>query len=825
MQNILYKSAITALCLVASLPASGVAQTARGDARAGSERHELRGRVVSSAGSAPIAHALVDVLALGGTTVLERGSTADDGSFRIDGVRAGVVRVRVRALGYSPRVLDSVRVADGAAPQSLGVIALTVAPLELQKLVVTGTHREIDLAPDRSSYAVRNMPTTRGGTVIDVLRNIPSVDVDIDNTVSLRGNTGVVVQINGRPSPLRGSQLGNFLAQLPADLVAKVEVVPNPSAKEDPEGEAGIINIVMKKEADAGGSGGLTVSGGTTGRLELGGNAGYQRGGLTAYGSYGFMRDQRPRSESIFRDNLFADPTTYLQETGHRTQTPLAHTVTGTLGYKVAKSDAFSADFMYSTRSETGTNSLLYRDLDASQAVTGMQNRFSQGTNHEFNLESALGWDHRFARDGHTLSAELRVFRGREGGPDLYTTSQLAPSGELMGTPALESRTGWEHPGEGSLKVDYARPLSSRVRVEAGYKGTDQSYHTTLDTRMFDSTRAAYVVDSSQTSDFTYDQLVHAGYGMVDAAPGKFELQGGVRVERAVTHFRLNRIGTRYDNAYNSVFPSALVAFNPDESHQVKLSYSTRIWRPDDSDLIDPTIRYQDPLNLSRGNPYLKPQYIRALELGLQRQTDRSTFQLTPFYRHASNAVRRLRTIDSTGVTTTTFANVATSDDYGADATMALHGGRLSGFAGASAFRRVSNAANLGPEYSTRTFGWSARTNATLRATRTLDLQTLVFYRGPMTVEQGRMSSRTRVSLAARQKLDHDRVDLTLRIVDPFRTDYERFTTVDPAFRQEQLFSRNDRGVLLSVSWRFGQAPKIRDRGQDDPAGGDSGPP
>ena len=136
----------------------------------------------------------------------------------------------------------------------------------------------MQLAPDRNTYVVRDMPTTRGGTALDVLRNVPSVDVDIDNIVSLRGNTGVIVQINGRPSPMKPAQLGNFLAQLPADMVDKVEVVPNPSAREDPTGAAGIINIVLKQEADAGTSGGLTVAGGTTGQVNIGANLGYQRG-------------------------------------------------------------------------------------------------------------------------------------------------------------------------------------------------------------------------------------------------------------------------------------------------------------------------------------------------------------------------------------------------------------------------------------------------------------------------------------------------------------------------------------------------------------------
>jgi outer membrane cobalamin receptor len=785
---------------------------------------ELRGRVVNASGHAPVGNATVDVALVGGTTSVARAAADADGAFHIQGLRPGRYRVHIRALGYAARDVPAV-VTRAASSVDLGTVVLSAVAVEMQRVVVTERQREVQLAPDRNTYVARDLPSTRGGNALDVLRNVPSVDVDIDNVVSLRGNSGVVVQINGRPSPMKPAQLGNFLAQLPADMVDKVEVIPNPSARDDPEGVAGIINIVMKKESDAGTSGGLTLAGGTTGRAEVGGNLGYQRGPLTLYGSYGFLRDNRPRSDSIYRENLYVEPMTFLLEKGRRTQVPLAHTVTGSAGYKLGEHDELSADLMYSTRSEAETNSILYRDLDATRALTGINDRVSSGTNREFNFESTVGYKHAFGGQRHQLSSELRLFRAREGGPNDFTSRILALDGTPQAISALESQIGYEHPRENSLKVDYSRPISNHLRVEAGYKGSLQSFHTTLDTRVFDSTSAAYLPDTTRTSDFTYDQVVNAAYGMLNAPIGKLMLQGGVRVERATTQFHLNTRNATYDNAYNSIFPSAIVAYQLDDVHQIKLSYSTRIRRPDDADQIDPTIHYQDPLNVSRGNPNLKPEYIRAIELGLQRSTDQITMQVTPFFRHTLDAVRSLRSIDSAGVATRTFANIATTDAYGTDATVALQGGRLSGFAGASVFRQVSNASNLDSTLSARTFGWTARTNASYHFSKTVDLQTLLFYRAPMTVQQGRMSARTRFSLAARQKLMDDQVSLTLRVIDPFNNSRERFTTIDPRFYQVSDRRRADRGLLLSVNWRFGKPLKDDEKDRSEPGGGDAGPP
>jgi hypothetical protein len=808
--------AVATLTVFAALSQAGAQATA-------SSRGDIHGLVVNGASQLPISNAEVDVMIGSDSLRASHEVTSADGRFKADGLPPGRYRVRIRALGYSPKVLPSVVIPPSSLTTDVGTVVLTALALELQHVVVRDQKQDVELAPDRNTYVVRDMPTTRGGSAIDVLRTVPSVDVDIDNIVSLRGNSGVVLQINGRPSPLKPAQLGNYLAQLPADIVDKVEVVPNPSAKDDPEGVAGIINIVLKKETDAGTSGGLTVSGGTTGRADLGGNVGYQHGPLALYGSYGFMRDSRPRSDSIYRVNLFTAPLTYLDERGIRTQIPLAHTVTGSAEYALGEKDQLSADLNYSTRSEAETNTILYRDLNAARALTGLSERVIKGTNHEFNFESTLGYKHGFAEKGHKLSAEAGMVRAREGGPTSLEARDFALSGSVADISAIESATGYEHPDENSLKLDYSRPLSAALKFDAGYKGSLQTFQVTQDTRVFDQAKNQFVPDTTRISDFTYDQNVNAVYAILNGQAGSFVMQGGVRAERATTQFHLNTKSATYDNNYNSLFPSALVAYNIDESRQMKLSYSTRIRRPDDTDQIDPTLHYQDPLNIQRGNPNLKPEYTRALEFGYQQTRDKMTMQLTPFYRHTIDAIRRLPTIDSAGVATRTFANIATSDAYGADATVALNGGPVTGFVGASAFRQVSDAANLDPSLSARTFGWTARTNASLRVSPTFDVQTLLFYRAPMTVEQGRSGSNLRFSMAARRKLMSDQLSLTLRLTDPFNMSTERFTTTDPRFYQVSDRHRSIRGLLLSVNWMFGKP--TRDHKGDQIDSGDNGPP
>ncbi len=768
----------------------------------------ILGRVVDSTTNEPVSRAVVDARHPGTPRVVGSTNTGVDGSFRIEGLPPGRYALRVRAVGYTPEPLPSIEIGSAESSYDVGTVFLKLAPVKLQALSITGQTRDVQLAPDRNTYVVHDMPTTRGGTALDVLRNVPSVDVDIDNIVSLRGNTGVVVQINGRPSPMKPQQLGNFLSQLPADVVDKVEVVTNPSARDDPEGTAGIINIVLKEKPESQRSGGLTIGLGTRGHIDAGGNLGLERGPLSFYGSYGFFREDRLRRDSVFRQDLLANPTSFLAESGKRTQLPLAHTLTGNIDYSPSAHDAFSLESVYSGRNQEETYNVLYRDLNSSEQIVGLSDRYTSGPSHEFSSESALSYKHTFAEKAHKLSAELRTATDGEGGPTSIVAHDIAPDGSVIDTTAREHQTPWERPREYSFKADYVRPLSNGMQVETGYKGSLLRIHTTLDTDVFDTAQSAYIVDPTRTSDFTYRQLVSAAYGQLGGDNGKFEYQAGLRVERAQTRFAVAGTGASYDNPYNSFFPSGLIAYHLDDAHQVKLSYSTRIRRPDDVDLLDPTPHILDPLNISVGNPHLQPEYIRSLELGFQRSDDHTTVQVTPYYRHTINAIRSLRTLDTTGVSTRTFANVASTNAYGTDVTVSLTGSKVSGFASATAFRQVSDAANITPGLSASTFGWNARTNAMLRLSPSVDLQALVTYIAPMTVEQGKNSARARVSLAIRQKLMNDQMNLTLRIIDPFNSWLERNTTIDPAFYQVSDRRRLMRGIQINATWLFGHVKK-----------------
>ncbi|MEI6741258.1 MAG: TonB-dependent receptor [Gemmatimonadaceae bacterium] len=768
-------------------------------------RGTIRGRAIIPDG-APARGATIELRRSTDTVLVTRVSTAANGRFVLPNLAFGTYRVTVRLLGYTPRTRPAL--VNAAAPMAdLGEIELNPAAVELQAIKVSEQRqRVLELSPDRNTFRVADLPTTRGGSAIDVLRNIPSVDVDIDNQVALRGNADVIVQINGRRSPMKPAQLGNYLAQLPAAMVERVEVVTNPSARDNAEGAAGIINVVLKSRSAPGSSGGLTLAQGSTRRAEAGANYGWQGEHLTVFGSYGYLHDRRPRTEGLTRTNLASTPITLLDQTGRRTQTPDSHTGTLALRFNPSARDEFAFDGAWSQRRERTDGVVMYRTSANGLPLAG-SDRVSDERGEETNREATLEYKHAFAED-HEISTELRWVGAKEGGPTLFSTQSLTATGSPQGTAAQEATTAWEHPTERSLRVDYQRPLGEDIQWQLGVRGSSQPLRTTLDTRIADAGGAAVIPDLSRSNDFTFTQGVQAAYTLLTAQQGAFKLQGGLRVELTDARFRRATNGAAFSRAYRNHFPSALISWTVREGQLLKASLSSRIRRPDDPDQLDPTVRFQDPLNLSRGNPDLRPELIASYELGYQRTTQHTSLQVTPFWRHTQDAIRRLRTIDAQGVTTATFANIATVDAWGTDVTLALRGGRLTGFVGGTVNGQQSNAANVAPTLSTSATVWSARANLNVKLSSTLDGQVLVTYRAASRIEQGRNFSQTRVNAALRQKLRGDRLSLTLRVTDPFATEWERSITDDPRFFQTSLRRRQVRGVLLNLTWNFGKPPK-----------------
>jgi ferric enterobactin receptor len=612
--------------------------------------------------------------------------------------------------------------------------------------------------------------------VSEVLEVVPSVQVDDEGKVSLRGNENVVVQINGRPSPMRGEQLGAYLRQLPANTIDRVEVIPNPSARHDPEGMAGIINIVMRQDVDLGLSGGLTLSGSTADRYTASGNAAYQGGPLTAFLSYGFTDDERDITGINDRTRLDQNriPLSFTEQDIAGTEGSGGHNLSMNVDYRLNERDVLSNALTLNRRGSTDASLTAYHVLATDRETLDRFDRIRDTDNKNLMLDYTIAFKRTFEPQQHELSAELRANRRRD---REYTGfwRQAPDSNPDAGSGRLDAEINeldaLNH--QFTAEVDYTRAFADRTKLETGYRGNLRTVDRDF-VVLTDSLGAGDWIRNGRSNALDFDELVNAAYGVLSHGIGGVELQAGLRAEHARRDFSLADSNQSFPHTYISLFPSGLASYALSEATQVKLSYSRRIRRPGTWEL-NPFPMFFDAQNVFFGNPELNPEYTDAIELGLQRSGPLGSVQVSPYYRRTTDIIRFIidtaDEVDGREVTSITFQNLDTGTSWGTDVNGTIRLGRVfSGLANFNIFKMVTEGRSGEGSLASDAVTWMARLNGTVNITPATSFQATYFYRAPMDIERGRFSSMSDTNFSIRHRFDDNRATVALRVSDPFNT-------------------------------------------------------
>jgi ferric enterobactin receptor len=821
MKRILFALIALVLNLAAvSLPAQNPAGPPAG-AQQQAPSGEVKGSIVAADSSgAAVARPAIAVRNKSDGKLVTGAYGAEDGTFRIQGLRPGTYYLRVSGIGFTPLNTPEFTIDPASPAANVGTIKLARVSVTLQSVQITGEKPTMVIEPDRNTYRAKDVAPA-AANASDVLQATPSVDVDADGKVSLRGNENVAIQINGRPTPIKGPQLAAYLKQIPANIVERIEVVPNPSAKYDPEGMAGIINIVLKANTDLGLSGGLNTGFATPSRLNTGTNVGYQQGKVTLFGTYGFNSDDR--AIVGINDRQRFDPTgstlDFQNQDIDGATTNAGHNFTGNIDYKLTEKDLISNSLTLNRRHSNDAALAGYEDLDANEAFL---DRYVMDRNTKARglvLDNSLSWKHTIQPRTHELSTEVRYNRSRDESNMLLWREPQNADGSTAGAP-FQGETDISNglTRQFNAQADYTRPLWAKAKLESGVKETDrwldQDFLVYKDA-LGDGNWAA----SNLSNTFTFDEQVHAGYGVVSQSVGKFDLQAGLRGEAASRTFAL--VGSQaYPYNRNSFFPSGVIMYKPSEQTQLKVSYSRRIRRPGTQEL-NPFPVFFDQQNVFIGNPRLNPEYTDAIELGLSKSGQLGSIQLSPFYRLTKDVIRvdinTADTVDGREVTSVSFQNLDKSNSWGTDLNGSLRlGPKLNAFGGFNIFKMVTDGGSQSA-LSSNAVAWSYRLNATTQINPTVILQANYWYRAPMTIEKGRFSGMQMTNITLRKKLDGDNMSVAIRLADPFNTLKFRIRAGDDNLEQITARRFGVRATYLTFQWNYGKAPKVRLPQQDQP--------
>jgi len=814
------------------------------------------GRVVDGANGEPLPLVSVAVWAAADSSLVTGALTDDAGAFRVEGVPTGRYRVVFSYVGFEPRTLADVRAAG--APVDMGTIELEPDVAELEGVEVSAERARVQIQADRTVYNVADDPVVAGGATTDALETIPSVEVDAEGNVSLRGSGNVAILINGRPAPVSRDFLGAYLRQLPAGAVERIEVIPNPSAAFDPEGMGGIINIVLKRNTDLGLGGGVTAGADTRGGYSATVNATLGRGPLNLAASYGFRHDDRGGEGTRFRINRYLPPdsvTTLTQESSDA-RDGYSHMLNLSGDYTLGGRTTLTAGAQGGTRTSDATGLTTYLERDPADVPTLSYERLADRAGSGWHGDVRIGVTHDFAaapaarRDGagggeaggrgdwrggpgggmrggggrggggraggagaasgsaHTLTVEARYDASVNEDDEVFTETLTAG-----GLRELQQTRADEDENEVSLQIDYVRPLGG-FRLDAGYDGEVETTTQGFFSETADSA-GVLVPDVDRNNNYEHQEATHAVYTQLARTFGPVSLQGGLRAEAARTTFTLFDslgAGSDFDNDYLSLFPSAFATYRITDNDILRASYSRRIDRVR-TRFLNPLPRYDDPLNLSVGNPSLRPQYVDAVELGYVRHVPWGSLTFTPYWRRTTDVIRRVQVVRDDGVTVSTFENLDTSSSWGLetilsfDASGALEG--LRGYLSLEGYRVATDGSNAENDLSNNAFGWGGRLNLTYSVREGTDLQANLRYRAPMNNEQGRSGSMIFADLAFRQRLG-DRASMSIRARDPFGL--ASFSSIHDEPDLYQTFERTMGGRQIGVSFTYAIGQRVRQR-------------
>jgi outer membrane receptor protein involved in Fe transport len=676
----------------------------------------------------------------------------------------------------------------------------------MQKVEVTAQPQQFFNSIDRKVYLVGKDVVSTTGSAGDLLQNVPALQVDVDGNVSLRGDTGVEILINGKPSAMMGRNRAAALAQMPATEIERVEIITNPSAKFRPDGTAGIINLVLKRERAPGHSGIIRGNVGNDERYNAAVNLSFNPGRYTIYGSASIRADSRPYFEDEARSRFDADgnPLGSTVQQAITDRRPFSRFLRLGVDYKPGEATKLGASVDFddgkSMRHVTERN----LSLNPDGAVTREYDRLRTGDEEEGEVEFAFTFEHSFNGRNHELSAELRLGDEHENEDNRFTNHHRLPA--LVTN--IDTTRVRNSERDTDLSIDYTRPLGREARLELGYEGEREKSESDFRVGNIDAVTGTATPDLRRTNRFLYEGTTHALYATYGRPFGRFGMLAGFRFEEAIVATHQVTTGVAGRNRYGRFYPSLHLSHRFDSSHQLQLSYSHRVNRPDEDEL-NPFIEYDDPLNLRAGNPALVPEDVHSVEAGYQYDHNDTSYLASLYVRRRENGFTEVTRALDADTLLTTDENLATSESFGIElgATTRVARRVALNFS-ANAYREEIDAANLGFAGRRSAMAWNAKLNASWEATDRLLVQLTTGYTARRLTAQGERHPSQITNLGMRYDLKDKRTSLVLTVSDVFQTLRDRTTLDTPLLKGDLTRRRNSRVIYIGVSYNFGRATK-----------------
>lgn len=727
------------------------------------------------------------------------------GRFQVNNVQTGGYFLRFSLLGFRKKRSSSFTIDSNHNGFDAGTIFLKELTLKLGEVTVTEDKPIFSNSIDRKVYNVQQDILSKTGSISDLLQNVPSVQVDVDGTVSLRGSSNVQILINGKVSPLLGISSGDALQQMPASSVEKIEVITNPSAKFTPEGTSGIINIVMKKDANLGSNGNATANFGNSWRYNFSANGNYSSENANIFGNYSIRKDERNSLNtitSVQRDS--SNSPSYSSAGGHAFSRPLSHFATLGIDFHLNEMDKAGLSGSYRYRSYTSNDITTETFADSTTSVVSDYDRHRIDYDHTVVPGLAGFFEHEFEGQDHKLRVEFTGSHMFDQEDNRFNNVYRVPAGVV----GYDNTLIQEHETKGEFTIEYHHKLNEHSTLDAGYVGRFDREDFNFQVSTFDPGRQLFTEDIGKTNQFLYREAIHALYATYENSFGLLSMLAGLRAEKAFITSDLLTTAQVVPNDYFRLYPTLHLAYKINEFDELQLNYSLRVNRPEGDDL-NPFPEYRDPRNVQAGNPYLKPEFIHSIEFGYQWQKDNISILPSVFYRNRNNKFTSLTEALNDSTLLRTKANLSSDQSGGLE--VVFTGNLWTMIAvnmSTNAYYEEIDASNLGFGDRKSTVTWSGSLNLNVNLSKGTMVQINSTYRSLQLTPQGEIKPAVVVNLGARQDLLDGKLSLTATVSDILRTFKRQMDLTSPRLMQNSLNSRDSRVVFFGLTYHFGRPPK-----------------
>ncbi len=773
----------------------------------------------------PLEFVTVQVKAKGSDKIVQGSVTGSDGNYTIGGLKKGEYVVTFSYIGYE-EVSKNISISSDNQILSLGELTLAEDANQLGEVEVVAKRPQMRFEIDRKVFDATQDIAAEGGSASDLLSNIPSVEVDNEGSVSLRGNSSVTIWINGKASGLTADNQADILDMMPAGDIKQVEVITNPSARYSPEGTAGIINIILKDDRKPGYYGSVKVGADTDGGYQASGNINYSSSKVDAYANLNYRNREFKGGGITSRlnttDNSFLDQTNDSKRQHNNWFGRFGAT------WHITKSDDLAFNVTGMTGGGDNSENIHYNSIDSQKNTIYTSDRITNGDSDMkmYNLE--LNYVHKFSENSN-IDLMVSNNQWRRDGMNIFRQSTVYTDPSQIANPLYQTQENDIKDKTWEVQADYTNKISDMARIEAGYKGTFQRNASPVDT--YTGTTAEDIrQDESLYNRFLYNQDVHALYMTYGGKWDKLSYQAGLRGE----YWRVDTRSLDFDQEFNGkasetfekdyfkLFPSAFISYALPKNNELQVNYTRRLRRPWGGQL-NSFRNISDASNISFGNPELTPEYSHSFELNYIKSWESGhTLSLSGYYRSTDDVIQRIRFLNTEdNVMYTTSENVAKSQASGLEivgkdklfkildltTTVNLYYSKLDGF---SYLPQGAETPVIGD--TDESFAWNVRMIANLSLPWGVSLQGTGNYNSKQLMAQGHREPNYSVDLGLRKSFLSDKLTLSINARDLLDSRKFRTVTAGDGFWQDSENWRGGRRVGFTLTYNFGNMNKKKDK-------------